>query len=176
MIYKYFTTNKTSPSGKFNPELRGLVRLKREMRLWLHPSLGSVNIETSQSMHQNYLQRYPFILDERQTTIGKAIETSYKVKKENTVSNLMIWWQTHRQTWQLLCFRNVLGMWPMLTIKCLKNPPKGMKLLQHNKSQTYFSLIRPLLLTNLNCALRKSPSRSIATSLSITYRKGSKSR
>merc|ERR1712209_363628 len=36
---------------------------------------------------------------------------------------------------------------------------------------------RPLLLTNLNCAPRKSsPSRSLSTSLSITYRKGTKSR
>merc|ERR1712126_359378 len=94
----------------------------------------------------NYLQRYPFILDERYANVCNIIEHSYSYSNRNDKKSL----------------DNVRNVSVSSLDNCNKTPEEFTK--------------RPLLMTNINCAPRKSSPVSMATALSISYRKGTKSR
>merc|ERR1712012_58043 len=102
-----------------------------------------------EKMKQNYLQRYPFILDERYANVCNIIEHSYNINGKNDNKSPE-------------CISNV------------RNVVVGMD--QSNKTTEEFTKRPLLLMTNINCAPRKSSPVSMATALAISYRKGTKSR
>ena len=63
-------------------------------------------------MKQNYLQRYPFILDERYANVCN-IEHSYNINGKNDKKSPVIKITAEAQcqcSYKQLCFRNVLAM------------------------------------------------------------------
>ena len=60
-------------------------------------------------MKQNYLQRYPFILDERYANVCNIIEHSYNINGKNDKKSPVIKITKEAPCrYKQLCFRNVL--------------------------------------------------------------------
>jgi len=111
--------------------------------------MGSIKSLKMINEPQNYLRRYPFILNERHSSVGKVIENTYSMRTRHKSAN-------DKMECKLFGWNNI------------------------GKDSEDFSR-RPLTLikTSINCAPRRSSPAaacSMATALSMAYRKGSRTR